>query len=135
MYCTQEDLTTRFGDKNIKQLTDRQFLNDSDVDVITVSVNDATSLIDSYISKLYTVPLVEIPPVINYCCCDIAYYYLHGSNVSANTRQRYEDALRVLSDIAMGKMVLPVATTPQFSGRTQFTSYPTVWGRSANGGL
>lgn len=133
-YATQQDLIDAFSQEEILELSQ---LDDSAANTIgtanvEAALDDASDLIDSYIGGRYTLPLSSTPRVLVRICCDIARYMLDRYNPREDVRQRYEDAIRWLEQVAKGVLSLgldeagaepPTAGSPQFlSPGRQFTN-------------
>lgn len=101
-YATVQDLTGRYGEDEVLQLTD--FADNDAVDdtVAQRALDDATAEIDTYLAARYVTPLEATPSVVVGMCCDIARYRMHGHRASEDIRIRYEDARALLRDIARG---------------------------------
>lgn len=107
-YCTQQDMTDRFGSEELIQLTDRSQLGQIDATVLGRAIDDATDTIDTYLTKRYTLPLASIPTVLKRLCCDIARYYLHGLDAPDGVDDRHSAALALLKSISTGAVDLAV---------------------------
>lgn len=107
-YCTQQDMTDRFGAEELIELTDRSQLGQIDATVLGRAIDDATDTIDTYLTKRYTLPLASIPTVLKRLCCDIARYYLHGIDAPDGVDDRHSAALSMLKSIATGTIDLDV---------------------------
>lgn len=123
MYATLADMIARFGEEPMIQLTDRLGNGVIDETVIAQAINDASALVDGYLSGRYPVPLSPAPAILVGYTCDLARYNLFpDANLDdVNTvRIRQRDAIRFLEQVGQGKISLgmaPAATTslPQFS--------------------
>lgn len=105
-YATKQDLIDRFGETELKQLTDRVSKPPVAIDDVVVerSLGDAAALIDGYLAKVYQLPVASTPPVLVKNAADIARYYLHGKAAdkeSAVTRA-YNEAVAWLRDVSKG---------------------------------
>lgn len=119
-YTTLSLLQDRFGESELIQLTDKATPRTGAivVSVVDKAIADADAEIDGFVGVRYAVPLPEpTPPVLVPIACDIARYRLYGNAVPDIVRQRYEDAVARLKDIAAGRMVLGVdpISTPTVS--------------------
>lgn len=134
-YANQADLVTRFSERELIQLTDRDnVLNAIDADVLAGALLDADSEINTYLQPRYTLPLANVPRVLVNIACDIARYRLYDDRSTEQVTRRYEDAVKLLTKIGKGEVGLgldvvsqpvavsggPQATTPNriFSGDT-----------------
>lgn len=113
-YCTQADLIERFGLDALIQATQRDGRFDMprpdtpDERAVESALADATEEIDGYLRGKYTLPIRSIPKSLQRCAADIAFYYLHGNQVSDLVRERYEAALKLLGMICTGRVRLGV---------------------------
>jgi phage gp36-like protein len=106
-YATQQNLVDRFGESEIRQISDRDGDGVADAAVIAKALADASAEIDSYIGKVYALPLATVPARVVDLAQDIALYKLFPSNPPDDVRTRYEDARRFLETVAKGLAVLP----------------------------
>lgn len=109
-YVTKQDLIDRFGQAELIQLTDR-----TNVPVTTVSdtvvgkhIADAEALVDSYLGKVYALPLSSVPPVLTKHAADIARFFLHGDAAEKDSpvERAYKAALAWLHDVAKGLVII-----------------------------
>lgn len=105
-YCTQGDLTTRFGETELIQLTDREAYNDIDTAIVDKAISDADAEIDSYLAGRYTLPLAYIPPNLTRIACDIARYLLYENAATQIVIDRRDAAVRYLELVAKGSIDL-----------------------------
>jgi len=134
-YCTQQDMTDRFGEPEIMQLTDRNNIGVIDVAVLLRAISDASAEIDSYLAK-YTLPLVTIPAVLVRICCDIARYYLYDDAMIDTVEKRYEAVIKYLVQVAKGSISLGVDSAgdaPVSHDTVLMQSDGSIFGRSNNG--
>ena len=126
-YATQSDLETRFGATEIRQLGDRGAADPEDeeaepvpsaAEVIDAALDDASQEIDGYIAVRYTLPLSETPALLTRLCCDIARYRLWSDDATDQIRQRYEDAVTLLTRLSSGSVQLGLSATDATSPAT-----------------
>ncbi len=125
MYATLADLTARFGEQEIIQLTDRANppAGTADQAVADKALADADAEIDVYVGAKYALPLPSVPDVLRRLCCDIARYRLYEDRATDEVRMRYEDALGLLDRIARGVVSLGIAEPPApATGGVAFTA-------------
>lgn len=120
-YCTLAQLTDRFGEPMLVELTDRaeEPTNEIDTDVVDRALADADALIDGYLKGRYQLPLAATPPLLADLALAIAVYKLHRNTVSDKVKDDYAQALKTLGQIAAGTVRLDVAgIEPTSSGAT-----------------
>ena len=105
-YASQPLLLERFGERQLLELADRDCDGVADTAVVDRALVDADAEIDGYVGRRYPLPLSPVPPRIVSLAVDISWFRLHPSAAPDDVRQRYEDALTALRDIADGKAVL-----------------------------
>ena len=107
-YCTQQDLIDRFGEDEIIQLTDRADVGAVDATVVGLALADGFELINGYVGKVYNLPLALTPDLLVKLNADIARFYLYKDDPLETVRDAYKDAVKTLTDIAGGRVVLDV---------------------------
>ncbi|MBO0346039.1 DUF1320 domain-containing protein [Roseibium sp. CAU 1637] len=129
-YATRQDLIDRFGEDELIQLTDRVNLPAStiDEDMVAAHIADAENLADSYLAKLYRLPLDPVPAVLTRIICEIARYFLHGRRTDKDdpVTRDYALAIAWLKDVARGTVQLEAegAASSQTSGGQVQVSAP-----------
>jgi len=116
-YCTQQDLTDRFGEDELISLTDHNDTGTVDTAVLNLAINDATAEINAYISVY--LPLSSTPAVLTIHACNIARYRLYDERSLDEVTERYNQAISFLKRVADGKATLglPPAQSQQVSHR------------------
>ena len=141
-YTTRQALLDRFGAEELAAVaTPREFnrpppallralINDGDLSAwseeeiaaageaayrMQVAVDDAEHDINFYIGTRYSLPLSPVPATLTRVASDIARFRLYDDHATEEVRQRYKDALRMLEQIAQGKLDLGIAE-PQATG-------------------
>jgi phage gp36-like protein len=104
-YCTTEDLTTRFGEAEIIQLSDRARTGEIGQEVVDLAVADATAEIDSRLGGRFIIP-DPTPADLVRRASDIARFMLYDDRVTDEVRSRYEEAIAWLKDVAAGRAVI-----------------------------
>ena len=120
-YASQSDLVERYGERTIIDLTDRASPPEGTIDagVVTRALEDADAAINGYLAGRYRLPITATPPLLRDLAQAIAVYKLHRNVTSDKVRKDYEDALRMLGQIARGDVRLDVAgVEPAASGAT-----------------
>ena len=115
MYASIADMIERFGETEVVELTDLEHTGEVVVDVAERALTDATAEIDGYLAARYRLPVTDTPRVLSVLCTDIARYRLQKGATTDQARQRYEDALGTLKQIARGEINLPLAAPPPAS--------------------
>lgn len=134
-YCTQDDLTTRYGESELIQLTDRAGLGEIDATALGQAIADTDAEIDARLGGRYPVPLASVPPVLRRLACEICYYLLWHDQVPELVETRARDARKLLAEIGAGSVSLGLEQPPAPSGGAEFTAGAHVWGRDSGGGL
>ena len=121
MYASKQDMMTRFGEREMIQLTDRAVPPTGEIDdaVLALALADAGALIDSYVSRRYDLPLATTPVVVRGLCMTIARYTLHRGRHPEEVRKDYEDALDYLKQVSTGVAVLDVGGSEPKSAPAQ----------------
>ncbi len=125
-YAVQQDLVDRFGDAELKQLTDRVNGATIDATVVAAALADADAEIDSYLVQRYTLPLSVTPDVLKRVACEVARYRLYSNQsaeASETVRNNYKDAVAWLRDVAAGRANLDPnssAALPTSAGGPQY---------------
>lgn len=114
VYATQADLVGRYGENAVLLVADRNRDGVIDDAVVERALTDATGEINSYLRAKYRLPLAAVPDDLRRVACDIALYRLSGEAdlLTEEKRQRYEDALTWLKDLAKGIARLDLPTPP-----------------------
>ena len=119
-YTSLALLQDRFGLDELVQRSDKfqPYTGAVVTSVIDRAIADADAEIDGYVGSRYTLPLpLPTPPVLVPIACDIARYRLYDDAVPEVVRQRYEDAIARLRDIAAGRLSLGVDPAPAASSQ------------------
>lgn len=110
-YTTLQQLTDRFGDRMLIQLTDRADPPDATIDagVVDRALADTAAVIDGYLAARYVLPLAAVPPLVADLALTIAIYKLHVYMPDPKIEADHREALRQLQQIATGTIRLPLA--------------------------
>lgn len=110
-YATKQDLIDRFGEPELKQLTDRVNRPPTTIDDVVVgrALGDADALADGYLGKIYKLPLSAVPPALVKVCADISRYFLHGKAADKDSQvaRDHAAALSWLKDVSRGIVTIP----------------------------
>ena len=124
-YATEADFVTAYGQELTVELTNLQNPEAETIDgtVLDRALSKASAIIDGYVGARYSLPLPAIPPTLTALSLDIARYQMGHYGIESDPRKRYEDALKMLRDIANGTLSLglpegeaPVSGLPQIAG-------------------
>lgn len=135
-YLTAADFIDRFGLPELVQLTTPDpAAADYDPAVFDRAVADADAEIDSYLAARYPLPLAAVPPVLTRIAADITRYRLWNDQASDEVRTRYEDARRLLENLARGtvSLGLPAADAPRPSLAAAHAGNAPVFDRANTG--
>jgi phage gp36-like protein len=121
-YATEELFVEAFGELEAIELTNLDNPAATAIDSVPMfrALVDASALIDTYLGRLYRLPLATVPAVLIPCCLDIARHRLDRLRVREDVRQNYEDRIRWLEQVCKGIISLgadllnqPVVPTQQ----------------------
>lgn len=113
-YAVKQDMIDRFSDTELMQLTDRTGAIDAiDDNVLGKALADADAEIDGYLMGRYALPLASTPKILVGMACDIARYKLYEDRATEHVRTRYEDAIKYLKELALGRISLGVDAANQ----------------------
>jgi phage gp36-like protein len=110
-YATEAQLIERFGEPMLVDLTDRADppAGEVDSDVVARALADTDAMIDGYLAARYALPLAETPAMLTDLALSIAIYKCHRNVASEKVQRDYDNALKMLRDIAAGTIRLPLA--------------------------
>lgn len=111
-YCAKADLVGRYGAQELAQLTDDTAAETPDDAEIDAACEEASSLIDGYVSARYTVPLSPVPAMVKSWACAIARRLLWKERATKDSAVvlAYDEALAALREVAKGVLRLPTST-------------------------
>lgn len=128
-YVTQAELLSRFGEDELRALTDRDRSGEIDAAVVDAAIADTAGEINAWLqSGGVKTPLQQPPPFIRLIAADIARYRLYDDHATETVRQRYEDARRLLEKIGNGQLSIghPGEVTTGTVGRAEFVQGSTT---------
>jgi phage gp36-like protein len=137
-YASISTLVDQFGEDEVTRSADRDQDGAADVGVVDQALKDADGEINSYIAVVYKLPLNPVPDVVVTYAGVIALYRmsLQTGVLTDEKRQRYEDAIRWLRDVAKGTAVLDGAELPATKqGGLRYTTEPREYTRTKLGGI
>lgn len=136
-YATQTDMTDRYGETELIQLTDRTGAGVINVTVLNQALADADAEIDAYLAGRYTIGEDSVPLVLKRAACDIARCNLYSDAAPDLIVTRRKEAVRLLENIAKGTVNLGLdsagATAPS-ADTVQFVTGGKVFKRETNAG-
>jgi phage gp36-like protein len=115
MYASLDDMIDRFGETELRQLTDRSTPPAGAINaaIVQAALDDAAALINSYVAKTAALPLASPPAILKRYAADIARYYLHGKRAEKDdaVTRAYEQAAVWLRDVSRGLVLLTDGAT------------------------
>lgn len=110
-YATLQQLTDRYGEAMLIDLTDRESPPTGAVvtAVVDRALADTDALIDGYLAGRYALPLSEMQPLVVDIALAVAVYKLHREVAADKIKADYDAALRQLRDISSGAIRLSAA--------------------------
>lgn len=136
-YATQADLEVRFKQQELIELTDEAGNGVIDAAAVAVVLSDADSEINGYIAGRYTLPLTQTSDELVRLACDIARYRLYDTRATDQVKARYDDAIKKLRDVSVGKASLGIDQASQpvaVAGGATISSGGRDFGRTGRGG-
>lgn len=125
-YATVQDMIGRFGETEMLRLSsvDGELPDTVNAAPVEQAIADADGIINSYLRKLYAVPLVVVPQVITRASCILARYDLSvgGDREPADqVKNDRRDTVAWLTQIAAGTVTLEgvAPVQPGSAGRSQ----------------
>lgn len=113
-YATPQDIINRYPNRDLVQLTNEDpTATTINTIVLQQALDDASAEIDGYMGGRFTLPLADVPMVLNRVACDVAIYRLQSLRPIhdlMDARRRYDDAIAMLSKVASGDLTLGIAT-------------------------
>jgi phage gp36-like protein len=105
-YIDQQGMVERFGEDEIKRLTDRERTGSINAEVLDRAITDAQSEVDAYAGSRYTTPLAVVTDAVRRTTADIARYRLYDERCPETVRERYKEAIQFLTAVANGRASL-----------------------------
>lgn len=136
-YATAQDMIDRFGERQMRQLTDvrEPRLDAVNMAVLGTALDDASAEIDGYLAGVVALPLASTPEMLRVICVDLARYRLQHTTADEQVVQRVEAAREYLMAVAAGKVKLTLpggADVPApGAGTVVFDTGSKVMGRSS----
>lgn len=132
-YCTLQDLTDRYSQEELIQLSDRINAGVIDMDVINRAIADADGEIDGYLAGRYAAPITPVPKSLVRIGCELARYYLYDDGATEQVSKRYNDAVKFLVGVGKGDISIGVTAAgekPTSQNTVQMTSGGNVFNRN-----
>ncbi|MBL4906960.1 MAG: DUF1320 domain-containing protein [Sneathiella sp.] len=98
-YLTEQELNDSFGQIAIAQLADRDGDNDAVKmsNAISTAISFADAEVDAYLEGVYQLPIASIPQLVSRIAADVAHYYLASMIPTDNVKDRYNNAISLLT--------------------------------------
>ena len=113
-YLTPTELIARFDQDEVDELVGQ--LDQATADAkIAAAIADAEAEVNSALSVRYTIPVAD-SSLLKRIVGDIARFLLHDNLATAEVRERYEDRVKLLDQIASGKRGLAGSTSDAVVG-------------------
>ncbi len=119
-YCTKTDLLGQIPEETLIQLTDDTGSGSEDDAAIAGAISDADAEIEAYCGENYTLPFDPVPVIIRKVSVDISIYNLYARRQGApdDRAKRYDNAVKLLRDIAAGRVSLGASAPTETSQDT-----------------
>lgn len=111
-YATQPDLVARFTETEIGQVADTDGSGEVDPALVARAIADADAEIDAALAVRYQLPLATVSPLLTRIACDLARFSLYTDQVPQVVEMRQKNAVRMLADIAAGRISLGLPAPP-----------------------
>jgi phage gp36-like protein len=102
-----------FGHREMVELTDRDGTPTGEIipAVVARHIESAESIANSYLNRVYKLPLPSVPRALQLHVADIARYYLYDEQPTQIVIDRYLQAIDWLKDVANGLVDLGFANS------------------------
>lgn len=129
-YAAITDLEARYGNNLLLTIADPDATGAVNTALVTQALSDAAELIDSHLQERYLLPLVNVPNLLVVLNVDIAVYRI-AVLPTEEMRNRFDDAMKMLKNIATGVLQLGLAPPPQTEGQVAtLVGPPRMFGRN-----
>ncbi len=114
-YATIQDFERAFTEEEAVALSNlnKPEATVVDAEVLNEALVNASAEIDSYLRARYSLPFAIVPQELVPHCLSISRYRLTSYDPSDDVRQRYEDSVRWLEQVARGLAILDVPAPEQ----------------------
>ena len=109
-YIDRAGLEQRFGVTEIAELLDddnSSTESSAETNSLARACEDATAMVDGYLSSRYGLPLASVPDLVVGWAADLARFKLWDDHAPEEVRRRYEDTISALRDLARSLISLP----------------------------
>lgn len=112
-YLVTQDLLDELGEDTLVKLTDDEATGTVNETRVLKAIDFATGVFDSYARSRYSIP-VTATPMVKSLNLDLTVYHLYKSRsqfaegIYAVKKTAYEDAMKLLKEIASGRAALDV---------------------------
>jgi phage gp36-like protein len=134
-YATPQDLISRLGPREALMIS-RSATDEPDLLVLADALAEAEEVINGHVGRRYALPLTlrsngqpaPTPSLLTRLAIDIARYQQVGTEImeTEGIRNRYKDAMKLLADIAEGKVSLGDMTLAGAGGPAAVAGVTTV---------
>lgn len=133
-YVTVAAMVLRYGEREIRELSDRSGAGAINSAVVERAIADAAAECNSWIAARWPVPVQAPSDRLRAVCADIARYRLWADGAPEHVRRAYDDAIAWLKAVAAGDAV--PAAAPESAGapagpRARIDARPRLWTVSA----
>lgn len=108
-YATLDDLTSRFGEDEILQLTDTDRSGAPDPATVERAQADADAEIDAALIARYALPMSPVPKLLQRIACDLMRESFYTSAMPDVVKDRATVSRRLLASISRGDIRLDAA--------------------------
>lgn len=109
-YLTADQYVDIFGQTETIRITDETKAGVIDKAKITAAITSASEFTDAFLGGRYTLPLVDVPPILTGIVADLTRERLHKTRPTAQVTAAADAAREQLKLISKGVMTLNVAT-------------------------
>lgn len=135
-YCTLTDLTDRYGETELIQLTDEAGTGAIDTVRVARAIADADAEIDAWLARRVALPLATVPGALVRMAAAMVRYYLYKDAAPDLVTDQYEAAVKFLQAVAHGTVSLgpdPAFGSTPDSGAPSFVQGATVFAAGLEG--
>ena len=113
-YCTPDDIRKILPEDILVQLTDDDNQGVVDEEKLVEALSDGECEVNGYASSRYTTPFDPVPQIIRKLTLDVGIYNLFSrrENVPENRKERYGNAVKMLNQLAAGKLTIGEVEKP-----------------------